>query len=847
MDLSTVLSFLEARGSGNSEALAAEAEYLQSNPLQYFLGLANVIISDNVDHTLISRAMLSTKTPLQKIRDLNLDTTDTIALIEHQQTGLFQELTQKALNYASEMPNQSGNLLCNILVEFIINSGLNPDNFTAAVEIITTITSYWEKNKIDSLTTSFATAFDNLSDEVFIPDPEMYQPIMSFIISSLYIDTLTQDAQKKILTALLHIMSSIEAILNDEDNRGIILQVIESKVSIPSLKPICYKIYGKIARYAYSHFGDIAANVVLGANQYLSEPNITGVDQCAICNFFKQIARAELSYINNHLETYGIIEQVFPTIFMPIATISASDDSTDLPPENQALTPADEAINVLNIMTRVCPSVTLPIIVEFVQENISVETIGGKVTALGISYAAISLLENEALDDFTSLIIQSIADCLTSEIPRLVYFALITLSEIVNHYIQCKKYDVLLEPLTQMLPVILDYIENNVDSYITEAAIEIVIKMAEQKDKFPYTTDIFNKFIGVFESNDQSFVSTISSFIYIIIQEAANVQDVVNLVPTIVQLVLGTKDNEILKRNSGDIFYLLYIFLQHCFSAFDDHKVALIDALIADYVANQSCDSVNARVVSSIIFAIARDGSIAELQSQYGQIIGDICLYLLQRVGNPTDVSDGCIAIENLIKAKGFISDRLQDIVYTLNAVIPDHKYFPECMMNIVSLVNFLFQTSYSELFAKVGGVEILKLINSFVIEDESFATDSCDLLNNITALYTTLLEKYPENCLQWVDPMIAIMHKFSPAIDCAESDDYRDSFLVQICSFLKGFSEVFRDDGVNALRDALTNDEKFLAVIHMFFEVDRIASDARILFNQLEIPIPNEEEELGE
>lgn len=839
MDFSQILQLLNARGSQNpneiNEALTVETNLLESDPLNYFIALANVIVADGIDKVLVSRAMITIKVAIDKVRAKGTDRTDTISIYENAQSGILQALTEKAFAYASILPNESGNLLFSILKEFIIND--NPNS----TQILSAVCSFWESNKTETITLAIATTFEALSLDLFLKEQVLYQPIMTFIIESLYITTYTAETQLKILSALLHMISSIEDIINDDSNRVIIYQVVASKMAIPQLKPICYSIYGKIARFGYQHFSEIADQIITSANEYLNTPNITAVEQCAICHFFRSLAKAELELKQNEEETYGIVEQVFPAIFMNVATIAATDNNPDVV-ENETRTPSSEAANLLMIMMQACPDVSVPIVVEFITENISQESIGAKVLSYYMAYTVVSYMSTDDVGQFTVSVIQQAAQDIQEGIPRVVEAALIALTEIVIYFVKNNSYEVLHEPVSSLIPAVCEYIATMPE--IAPSGIEFVLQMAEQKTHFAFTTQIFNRFIGIFETDDSNHVLAVSTFLAKLIELAANTDELIAFVPTVVNLVASIRTNEIFNRNSGEIFILLDSLMRRCYKSFEEHAQMLIETLTAEFIATGQSESVCVATLSDVVCRVLYSQGYREMQEHFGELFANMCAYLLQRVGSLSDVTDGSISTQRFFEAKGIILPFLPMIVETIHNSLPEHRYFADCFEQIIALVIYFIKSSYMDSFGKAGGVEIIKLINQFILEDEQFATDSAGVFNNLAALYTSLLEVAPENCAQWLPAMLALLGRASPAIEWAESYEIKEAVLIQLCTLLTGICGIFREDGANAIREVCEQNEAFLAVLLEFRNIEKIISNTRSLFETLGIPMGDEEED---
>lgn len=836
MDAGQVAQLLN-QSSDSPEELQAKLdagnEMLQSDPSAFFIALSEIILSCE-DISIVNNALLTLRRPIDIIRNANPD----INIFEHFNSisgDIFQNLFEKIFSLVTTVPVKHpacvGACVC-------IGEVLMADLNELATQMIEALGTLFTESQTLPVATALCDIFESLTND-YLLDPPQYQPILTVLFLVLYDDS-KSSTHKNALKSIYNMIDSMGEVIENEENRGKIYELLGSATAKDDLKPICYQIFGQIAFQHYELFSEIAETTVTGAIEYLKS-DLSDDDKTAICEFFDCIVNAERDRAKNEEETMGIIGNCIEELFGPLTQIAITFVESE---SDEALTPQDSALDLVANIAKMLPDDVLPVLTEFIKENIQNEDRGARYASYSFAYIILVLSEEEVFCEFAKEMIPAIAAAIEDPEPRVASASLIALALICSKFIDNNGFAEINDDVKSLIPAM----QENFERPTMPQAVCNVISVMSRFESFPEFEELFVYFLQMYGSSEIQLLNPVTQMLCDVIGNMKNLEELAKIVPPFMEcfnaIVVPTADEQHAPPVVNEIYYILNILIKREFVEFKPVVPEIVDCIIRRFANYKECESIDAILLSEVVFQTMKTTLDNPFNEQAG-LFFEMCAYLMHRFGNPTEMIDGCTATMKFMDAKGMLCESIPEFKDFIIEGITQPATTYESAAAFVRLANY-FLSKFPDDSFQGGFIEAIQAINEFVptiaISD---ARDTLDLVNEISALYTTLFDKAADAVGQWIDSIIMFIIVYSKVfLSSCESIDEIDTEaslhgiteLATLVSGLRPSVELEEDD-----REPVTR------LFHLSSQIENLrmkAFNVCASFSLEQPPLPEDDEE---
>ena len=806
MDFSLLPQLLTHGGTPEQEEEKMNAlnEMLASDPVGLLVNLAQIIISSE-DQSLLQSASLLLHRPIVKLQQLRPDLS-LLPQIHQISDGLFENLFTKSIEYISAFENTHP--FC-VVAQICIGQYLEADLNEAAATMITTLCQVFSDNSTPKIAFAITEIFKDIAENYQL-DPEQYEPIISVLFPILYENQFV-NAHKNGFFTILELVDSIDAVITSDENRATLFELLQTSISNPTLRAVVYQIYAKIVESYYQLFSEIAPTVISVLIQSLSQSQLSNDDQVAICCFLHSIAKMELLYTqegedHNSLIESNLQELITPIVQMAVSYSEASSDETN--------SPDAAAIDLASIISTLTPEQMIPLLQQFINENISNEDEGFRAACFSFAYIIANAISSSDFAEFASTMMEAISSVFSDPSPHVIASAMYLLSCIIDKFVESKSYDELFPTISEYVPSLVEHINDSKE--VTIVISDIIEKMSEQPN-FPFFTDLFRAFLPVFQELNINLVIAISRLLENMIKNHKVVDQIIEIIPEYLQLYMELSqhaaEDHSFSDNQGELASLLPELTSRAPSAFVEPLEAIIDSLTSQFVQTGECESVNVFVLASVIMNIINKlpQTVSPIAfTEKFELFFAMCMHFISRAGNPSDIQDGCNAFIKFLKAKGMLHEFIPQLFEHMVESISQSQESFDSIYQYIKLFNRIISM---EKQIPDNTINIILKINEIASNMELYGQDTLKLGYQIANSYNLIMEKFPTEVFQWS----AAIFNFIIRLSKLYVNEYED-----IDEDDQDYNEYISKEDINNAAD------RFISSIAQFPEIPEIGEEDR-------------------
>ena len=827
MDFSSLPILLSQGGTPEEQQAKSTAldEMLKNDPNGLAIALSQIIIGAE-DPSIISNASLILYRPMEYI---------TARLFELAE-GIVEQLFTKSLEYIVAF--QDSHPPC-VVIEICLAQYLNQEMNDQVTEMITLICQLFSQNSTAKVAHAITEIFSSIADD-YLLEPEQYEPILSIIFPILYENSLAI-AHKNALSTLSHLIESIDLIIESDENRSTVYEVLQSNVSKPQLRSAVYESYAQICERHYELFCEVAGDVLTTIIAQFKAGGLSTDDQISICYLLSSIAKSELYYMQNDEEHANIIQSTLQELITPIVQMAVSYSETE---SDQANSVPEAAYDLTGIITSMYPEAMIEVLHPFILENYAHQDEGFRTASYAFAYSILFHLSDSDFTEFVDALFQMIASVFDDPSPHVIATAMFLIPVIIKKFASAGAYDQIFPTLSEMMTAFMNHINDSPE--VTPIICDIISKMSKQTE-FPFFIDIFRTILPVYKEQNPPFVTSCTQLLEKLIKHCKEDAQINEIIPDYLglfdEMVEHCKQDHSFLYNQGELFHLLHSLIKRSESPFIEHIPAILSALTLQFEEAGECDSVNVIVLAYFVkILIIKDRVAPSDFADRLDLFFAMCHFFITRFGNPNDISDGCSAFRMFMEAKAMLEQFVPVLIDSMIEGVNQARESFETVKSYIELFNFILKQKFE---SEGKTIEFIHKIHEIIPTLPVFSEDTLNLADSIVSMYSILFKEYPTEVAQWFNTIIEFVFYYSKlfynAFDKIEDENLSTQICYNILGLLKNIV-----DSITPLPDIPEEyNEMFVAMLARIRDTDEtIRGEAKAIALKFDIALPEDEEE---
>jgi len=789
-------------------------ENMEKSPLRFLQISLSIAIYPSLSEKTVRMALVLSKRSFSFIKSQNPDRS-VLEVLNSFNEGLVPSSISICIECLGKFPTHSGSLLG----EFVSLLILEDDNSTIIDQICSQINGISDQNlKIGAFS-----AFEQITESVYL-EPNQYQPILTQSFLNLYDQKTNAELAKLCLRTILNLITSISDLFESPENRQAIFDTLLSSLRKTELQPIAFLCFGKISRHYYQYFDSIASTIIEQSLEIINNRNSTNDQITSICKLFKKIAVAEHEKVLAGEEIIGIIDEIIPITFEVLVTIASDHGLIDPDPIGEFFI-HNEATLVLGNYFQTSPQNMASISIPWITANIQSETPGNReVSFLLLSYCVNYLSDDDVgsiVSEYLPFIQLSFADLSSRVIESSLFF----LYAIVRKYVTSKMYNIIQDYLISMVPHFLTVADShpNVCCFLSKILNEII-----EQGGFPYFTEVFHRFLPFASSSDVDQTNHVFRTLEVLIKHAPKTDDVINLIPQIVELLEQSVFDVHLKKNQDSIYFLAISFFLRAKAAFIPYTQSIFDVFSHEFRETNTLNPVSLLAIDELRIAVGK-----EFNSYIPETVSMI-IYLINRIGNSNEIEDGCAVLSNYIKTVD-IKPYINELMNCLISVLFEVQYSYQSIGSILKPIK-LFMMKYFEQ-SSTHILPIIHYLKDIVCNLNPSHPDSIYLTDSVIHFFIVLLDSCDATAaIQWIDQIFELFYKINEINDSFNSDKFTDSSVEDLYDISAQLILRVIDLSPQNSIDFFQENENVLSLILIIAKTEASSTNGREILRQLGI-----------
>ena len=506
----------------------------------------------------------------------------------------------------------------------------------------------------------------------------------------------------------------------------------------------------------------------------MNEQKLSNNDEVAICCFLKSITKMELLYTQEEKDHNSIIETNIQDLITPIIQMAVSYNESS---SDEVSTPDAAAIDVASIITELIPEQMVPLLQQFISENITNDDEGFRSACFSFAYIIAASIQDDDLSQFASSLMDNITSVFSDPSPHVIETAMYLLSFFISKFIKSDSYDEIYPVISGLVPSFVEHINDSKE--VTIIISKILIQMSEQPN-FTFFTDLFRALLPVFQEINLNLVISVSMLLESMIYNHKIVDEILEIIPDYLTLYMdlvqhASEDHSFLD-NQGELATLLIPLTLRAPLPFIESLPSIVDSLMIQFNETGECDSVNivvlAHVIKNLVVKLP-DKISPTIFNEKSEQLYSMCMHFISRSGNPSDIQDGCNAFIQFLKAKGLLKEFIPQLFEHMVPCIDESQESYDSIYQYIRLFYFIVK---KEEQIPDNTINIIVKINEIAANIPLYGKDTLKLGYRIAKTYNLLICKYSSEAFQWVEAIFTFLLRFSKLyhneIDSLDDDE---------------------------------------------------------------------------